>query len=389
VLREFVSGDTALPRDVAPDLPQRIVRAWREAVASHATAHPFTADEWRALQDAASPGGREEIEGNPAVAYGATLLAVAVRDSSMVYLQLGDGDILCVNDAGDTTRVLDADPRLIGNQTTSLCQGDAAECFRTRLVADGTAPPALVLVATDGYANAFRSDADFRLIGRDYLTLLREQGLDGTAARLDRFLNDASANGSGDDITLGLMAHLGPHPADATPRSDVAEKRMAALDVRPRDVKEDVPARARRHEQVPTRPAGRPRSAVLGLIVALAVAAAVLGPRLASLRHGGPPARPMPAALVLHAGKVAIPLAVGRKVLAQDLSLDPATSGDPVAEVVPSPDGNGIQLKNVSKVKWAVSEGGKSLDVTPGSAIAVAPGVRIRVETAAVTIDRK
>ena len=206
VLLAYVRDAAAPPQDVA-HLPERLVQAWRDAVASHAAAHPFTASEWRVLQDLTSPDARDEIERSPAIAYGATLLAVAVRDASLVYLQLGDGDILSVDHAGETTRVLPGDPRLVANQTTSLCQPDAAECFRVRLAEDEGALPSLVLVATDGYANAFRSDDDFRLIGRDYFTLLREHGLERTAARLDRFLTDASANGSGDDITLGLMTH--------------------------------------------------------------------------------------------------------------------------------------------------------------------------------------
>jgi len=220
VLRESVDGTALQLEHAANSLPQRLVQAWCDAVASHLAAHPFTAKEWRALRKVL-PGAQEEIEQNPGIAYGATLLAVAIRDATIVYLQLGDGDILSVDDAGEATRVLQRDPRLIGNQTTSLCQPDAVENFRVRIVTDPNALPALVLVATDGYANAFQSDADFRLIGRDYLKMLREQGLDRTSARLDRFLNEASTSGSGDDITLGLMTYFGPGPAGAAPGPDL------------------------------------------------------------------------------------------------------------------------------------------------------------------------
>jgi len=147
---------------------------------------------------------RKSVETLPILAYGATLLVAAATDSLILYLQLGDGEILCVNSTGETIRPLPADARLVGNQTTSLCQPEAWQEFRAGWFG---APdmPSLVLLSTDGYANSFRSDNDFLKIGSDYLEIIRQQGIATLAEELPEILKEATQQGSGDDITLAIL----------------------------------------------------------------------------------------------------------------------------------------------------------------------------------------
>jgi hypothetical protein len=65
--------------------------------------------------------------------------------------------------------------------------------------------PALVLLATDGYPNSFRSDQDFLKIGSDYLAAIGQQGLSKLAGELPEILRETSRLGSGDDITLAIL----------------------------------------------------------------------------------------------------------------------------------------------------------------------------------------
>ena len=98
------------------------------------------------------------------------------------------GEILSVDSSGETTRpLLPADARLLGNQTTSLCQPDAWREFRAAWFGASDLP-ALVLLSTDGYANSFRSDDDFLKIGSDYLEIIREQGIAVLADELPEIL---------------------------------------------------------------------------------------------------------------------------------------------------------------------------------------------------------
>jgi hypothetical protein len=133
----------------------------------------------------------------------------------LLYLQLGDGEILNVSAQGTTTRPLPPDDRLIANQTTSLCQPEAWRDFRSSWVTDG-ALPTLVLLSTDGYANSFRSDDDFLKIGQDYLEIIREQGIASLAEELPAILTEATQEGSGDDITLAILQDVGQGAAGAT-----------------------------------------------------------------------------------------------------------------------------------------------------------------------------
>lgn len=219
-LQDFLSerppdaaGDSITAGDIQT-LQQRLVDHWLSAVTADLENHPLTDEELATLEHGDGPGGRTAVETLPTLAYGATLLAAAATRDLVLYLQLGDGEILSVDSTGQTTRPLPADSRLVGNQTTSLCQPDAWQEFRAAWF---TAPelPALVLLSTDGYANSFRSDEDFLKIGSDYLEIIREQGISTLAEELPAILNEASQQGSGDDITLAILqGDLNRSPAE-------------------------------------------------------------------------------------------------------------------------------------------------------------------------------
>jgi len=214
VIRTFLEkngehGDSTLVKRLAEQhLPQRIVGEWKEKVGQHLLRYPLRA------ADADSPGDyRGRLDNSaltkavlePLLVYGATLLAVAVTKDLVLYLQLGDGDILAVSTDGSVTRPIAGDDRLVGNETTSLCQRDAWKEFRIGFGRSPESTPALILVATDGYANSFREERDFRKAGSDILDSIRKEGVRWIDERLLGWLEDASRKGSGDDITVGLL----------------------------------------------------------------------------------------------------------------------------------------------------------------------------------------
>jgi len=216
-------GAAKLSAEDVQGLQQSLVDAWIAAVGADLKNNPLTEEELLALESE-GPEVRSSVEDSPAVAYGATLLVAAATENMVLYLQLGDGEILSVAADGETTRPLPGDERLVGNQTTSLCQPDAWREFRIMWV---TAPwlPALVLLSTDGYANSFRSDEDFLKIGQDYLEILREQGIAILAEELPEILKEATQQGSGDDITLAILqGDLRKGPADPEPAQPIRPK---------------------------------------------------------------------------------------------------------------------------------------------------------------------
>jgi serine/threonine protein phosphatase PrpC len=230
-LRESVANNGQVPfvPEQVHELERKLVSVWLSAVHSDLENTPFTEAELTALEKEDGPAGRAEVEHAPELAYGATLLAAAATDKFVLYLQLGDGEILSVSAKGTTVRPLPPDDRLIGNQTTSLCQADAWKDFRSGWVT-GETLPALVLLSTDGYSNSFRSDDDFLKIGQDYLEIIRQQGIASLAEELPDILTEATQQGSGDDITLAIMQDdLGPAVPTKTPRPLMTASSKSAL----------------------------------------------------------------------------------------------------------------------------------------------------------------
>jgi Protein phosphatase 2C len=213
-VQDYLAGLPGADCDL-PRLSQEIVHAWVTAVTSDLAHNPFSDAELGVLAEAEGERNKDSVVERPELAYGATLLVAAVTDERIIYLQLGDGDILTVAADGTTARPIVADERLVGNQTTSLCQPEAWREFRmteTAASADLADLPALVLLSTDGYVNSFRSQEDFLQIGQDYLQILREQGSEVLSDELPKILAEATQQGSGDDITLGLL-HMQVLPA--------------------------------------------------------------------------------------------------------------------------------------------------------------------------------
>lgn len=199
---------STIKRWAEESLPRAIVRRWRDAVANHLSTVPLTREELDNLGAKEGAERRNQVVLDPILAYGTTILAVLVEKSFIVYLQLGDGDILAVLDSGEVLRPLPPDERLFANETTSLCIPDAWCDFRVRFEVLAGLPPALILVSTDGYANSFRDEKGFLAVGTDILEIARSSGLGEVNRNLQTWLLEASQTGSGDDITLGIICRM-------------------------------------------------------------------------------------------------------------------------------------------------------------------------------------
>ena len=215
VLREFAASQ-ANEADAAK-LPAEIVRSWRTAVSDDFTANPLP----------------EDYRHESVVAYGATLVCALLGPDYLLCLQLGDGEILTVVEASGRRQPPDnaaspmmgdhreayasrppvhvelpiaADATLIANETTSLCQPQAEQNFRIRFQRFGESPPpALILLATDGYPNSFATPEGFRQVATDLLAMLDQDGVEPVAAALPGWLEEASQLGSGDDVSVAIL----------------------------------------------------------------------------------------------------------------------------------------------------------------------------------------
>jgi Protein phosphatase 2C len=196
---------SAVKREAEERLPGQISRLWNDRVERHLGEHPLTDDEQERLAASAGAHGRERFERDGASAYGATLLFAIVTSRFIVFGQLGDGELLWVDPSGETSIVFESAPGEVGEETASLCMKDAPRFLKIKVAPLHQHHPPLILAATDGYSKSFVNDAEFLRIGGDYLKMVRDRGVAALADALPGFLSEATASGSGDDITLGFI----------------------------------------------------------------------------------------------------------------------------------------------------------------------------------------
>lgn len=208
-------------------LPKEFVKKWRKTVEYHLKNNPFTEDELKKVEEKSGADSRKLVEENPLLAYGTTSLTVALEKDFVLYMQLGDGDILNVSETGEVTKPLPEDERLLANETTSMCLKDAEKDFRffvQKISAESS--PALILLSTDGYLNSFSDEAGFFKAGTDILEMLAdENGFDAVNGNLKSWLEEATQMGSGDDCTVGIVyrpdAVVKPVKSDVSENADV------------------------------------------------------------------------------------------------------------------------------------------------------------------------
>ena len=210
LLEEQGTGDLSAVKRLGQErLPQALVRQWKQSVEEDLAREPLTDTELLTLGRSEGEASQDLVAGQPILAYGSTLLAVAATPQYLLYVQIGDGDILSVSDSGEVTRPVSSDHRLFANETTSLCSTDAWKDFRVTFQVLSAAPPALILLSSDGYANSFQDESSFLQVGSDIHEMVQTQGLDVVAGHLEQWLTESTHEGSGDDITLGILMRSG------------------------------------------------------------------------------------------------------------------------------------------------------------------------------------
>ena len=78
-------------------------------------------------------------------------------------------------------------------------------------------PPVFVMLATDGYANSFADDSDFKQVAKDLYAAIQQDGPPTVAGHLPDWLEATSKGGSGDDISVVIASKQ--QPVEVTFRS--------------------------------------------------------------------------------------------------------------------------------------------------------------------------
>lgn len=215
-------------------LVRRIIKRWRSKVQHHWEAnYPPEGLASRTSKTSVSEGKESTLSNSSGKtweereiwkAYGATLLVAGIASSFRFFIQIGDGDILRLRSrreedpshrAEDEWWVFPEDDGLMGEETYSLSMKESWKHAQTRFEdRDEGAESTFFFLSTDGYRNSFPTDAGFLKAASDYRNWLLS--LEGNKLLVDSetqdieeqictWLRETTREGSGDDISLGLL----------------------------------------------------------------------------------------------------------------------------------------------------------------------------------------
>lgn len=178
------------PQNAARRIAANMICGWNEEIAFHHSFVPYTEDELRRIREF----GGLQIE----TVYGATLIAAAVTAKGLFGMQIGDGTFAAQEKRREMTFPMPDDERLVGNLTTSLCDGDAITSVRWFYL-----PGAFtgVILSSDGLINSFRSREDYLHFGKR----LTEAVASGRTSELEEHLKERTRSGSRDDISVAVL----------------------------------------------------------------------------------------------------------------------------------------------------------------------------------------
>ena len=213
-----------LALDHKVQLAQSIVGTWKDRIAK------FHRKEQRPIPT--YDDGRENL---PALyrMYGSTLLGALIAPDFVFVFQLGDGDIVRVDDRG-VQNLVEAN-KFLGVESDSLCGDDAwkkaVSVLYSRKWDQGR--PYFLQLSTDGFANSFVSDGEFHKTCGEYLQMMERYGADAVQENLASWLAETSRLGCGDDTTALIAYFAGSKAAEAgsdeseevpTPESQASEE---------------------------------------------------------------------------------------------------------------------------------------------------------------------
>ncbi|WP_187280325.1 protein phosphatase 2C domain-containing protein [Streptomyces sp. IB2014 016-6] len=205
----------------ARSLPQQVVHAWRRRVLIHEANSPAHGGNGNGSGSAdAAPGGTagSAPEADLAV-YGSTLVGAVITERLLVCWQLGDGDIVLVDQDGTAHMPFYTGPDM-GDETESLCEPEAWRKARLHWQPLTGGPPPGVLISTDGLSKSFADHEGFLAFATGVRSRAASHGVAAVQAQLPDWLGHA-AKYSGDDATLaGAIPAPGPGTTPAHPLTD-------------------------------------------------------------------------------------------------------------------------------------------------------------------------
>ena len=173
------------------DFPKLVVRKWKENVIKHYESYYG--------MDNAIIDESEKIK--IIKRYGTTGLFAFIVPEGVVIGQIGDGDILIVNEE-KVESPLPVSNELIANVTYSMTSKEAHFLWNINQI--NIESRTMLILSTDGLSNSYARDENFFLFARSLFDNISsgDEKKDIKKLNIPSYIEKASFNGSGDDITI-------------------------------------------------------------------------------------------------------------------------------------------------------------------------------------------
>lgn len=186
-------------------LGERLVGDWLDHIMDYHDKNNFKIWELCRLAYEENQEASNAVEANYKIAYGATSVSVMITPHWILYAILGDGDILCVTSKKSVYQPIKGNKNEDTTQTSSLVNSDAAKRYKFGLQSVDNFP-SLILMSTDGYENSYPDNRDYLNIGPEYYNMISSLGKEWKSKLdLEKILTYVTTQGSGDDVTLGIL----------------------------------------------------------------------------------------------------------------------------------------------------------------------------------------
>jgi serine/threonine protein phosphatase PrpC len=199
-----VAAATALPSRVVGSeaIAATLIAEWRHRVDLDLVDHPMSAADLDGRDPVDAATTTAAWTANARLPYGTTAALCRITGDAVAIVQVGDGDVVAVAPDGQARRIASA-PHRRGDVTDSLSGPDAQAVARCADI-PAAAAPVLLILATDGFDNAYPSDGSLLRAATELAALRQQTGRPIGPDVLTRWARDA-AGVSGDDATVAAI----------------------------------------------------------------------------------------------------------------------------------------------------------------------------------------
>lgn len=178
-------------------LEANILKQWHKAVDDDVVKFPFQENE---LEKVSEKYKARYLSGDyNAKAYGTTLIAACITPDYWFGIQIGDGKCVSFSADGDCSEPIPWDEACQMNVTTSICDENALDEFRSYFSVD---LPLAVFAGSDGIDDSFVGETELHAVYRAMIGIYGEYGEEVVKKEVSDFLPKTSRKGSGDDVSI-------------------------------------------------------------------------------------------------------------------------------------------------------------------------------------------